>query len=51
MTVMNRPSLDFHQDSRIDLAAVLRMLFDPSLGQMHPTTAASHHPVCGCCER
>ncbi|ARA80687.1 polysaccharide biosynthesis tyrosine autokinase [Pseudomonas amygdali pv. lachrymans] len=28
MTVMNRPSLDFHQDSRIDLAAVLRMLFD-----------------------
>ncbi|WP_122741049.1 polysaccharide biosynthesis tyrosine autokinase [Pseudomonas viridiflava] len=28
MTVMNRPSLDYYQDTRIDLATILRMLFD-----------------------
>ncbi|KPW19138.1 Tyrosine-protein kinase [Pseudomonas cannabina pv. alisalensis] len=28
MTVMNHPSLDYYQDSRIDLATVLRLLFD-----------------------
>lgn len=28
MTVMNHPSLNFQADSRIDLATVLRMLFD-----------------------
>lgn len=28
MTVMNRPSLDYYQDPRIDLATILRMLFD-----------------------
>ncbi|MBX8488169.1 polysaccharide biosynthesis tyrosine autokinase [Pseudomonas cichorii] len=28
MTVMNRSSLDYYQDTRIDLATILRMLFD-----------------------
>ncbi|RMT79281.1 polysaccharide biosynthesis tyrosine autokinase [Pseudomonas viridiflava] len=28
MTVMNRPSLDYYQDTRVDLATILRMLFD-----------------------
>ncbi|MBP0940992.1 polysaccharide biosynthesis tyrosine autokinase [Pseudomonas alliivorans] len=28
MTVMNRPTLDYYQDTRIDLATILRMLFD-----------------------
>ncbi|MFA0998200.1 MULTISPECIES: polysaccharide biosynthesis tyrosine autokinase [Pseudomonas syringae group] len=28
MTVMNRPTLDYYQDARIDLATVLRILFD-----------------------
>jgi tyrosine-protein kinase Etk/Wzc len=28
MTVMNRSSLDYYQDTRVDLATILRVLFD-----------------------
>lgn len=28
MTVMNRPALDLYQETKIDLATVLRTLFD-----------------------